>query len=340
MSTEHIQSVGVIGAGAWGTALALTAQRAGRDVLMWAYEPETVDEINQRHTNGVYLPGVALDPAVKATGKLAEAAACDLLLLTVPAQFTRRLAADLAPLLAQGKPVVICAKGFEQASGKLLTEVLREELPQAAPAILSGPSFAAEVARNLPCALTLACAGEQPGLALSTALGHKGFRLYWTGDVTGVQIGGAVKNVLAIAAGIVDGRQLGSNAHAALVTRGFAELVRFGTKMGGRLETLTGLSGLGDLILTCSSPQSRNMSLGQALGQGKTLAEILGARKSVSEGVHTVTAVVAMAARLGVEMPICEAVKTIVTGEASVEDAIGKLLSRPLRPEIEPVAAP
>jgi glycerol-3-phosphate dehydrogenase (NAD(P)+) len=300
---------------------------------LWAYEPATVEEINSAHTNAVYLPGAALDPAIRATGALEEAAACDLILLAVPAQHTRQLAADLRPLLPEERPVVICAKGFEKASGKLLTDVLREALPQAVPAILSGPTFAAEVARNLPCALTLACPAEAMAMPLIAALSHKAFRLYWTDDVTGVQIGGAVKNVLAIAAGIVAGRELGSNAHAALITRGFAELVRFGTKMGGRPETLTGLSGLGDLILTCSSAQSRNMSLGMGLGQGRTLDEILGARHSVSEGVHTVTAVVALAARLGVEMPICEAVKTVTGGEASVDEAIGKLLSRPLRAE-------
>lgn len=331
----NFHSAGIIGAGAWGTALAQTLRRAGRDVVLWAYEFETVDEINSHHTNRVYLPGVTLDPAIVATGKIAEAAACDVVLLVVPSLFVRQVAADLAPHVMDGKPVVICTKGFEEATGQLMSDLLAEVLPGASPAVLSGPSFANEVARNLPAALTLACADQTLGLALIQALGHKNFRLYWTDDVIGTQVGGAVKNVLAIAAGIVDGRRFGANAHAAITTRGFAELARFGAKMGAKFETLTGLSGLGDLILTCSNAQSRNMSLGQALGQGKTLEATLGARKSVSEGVHTVAAVMAMADKLGVEMPICKAVKAIITGASNVDEAIDAVLSRPFRPEPE-----
>ncbi len=331
----HFQSVGIIGAGAWGTALAQTVRRSGRDVVIWAYEFETVEEINASHTNRVYLPGVTLDPAVKATSKPAEAAKCDVLLLVVPSLFVRQVASELAPHINGGKPVVICTKGFEEGSGQLMSDLVKEVLPGAWPAVLSGPSFASEVARGLPAALTVATEDEALGLALIQALGHKTFRLYWTDDLIGTQIGGAVKNVLAIAAGIVEGRQFGANAHAAITTRGFAELSRFGAKMGARFETLTGLSGLGDLILTCSSPQSRNMSLGQALGQGKVLAEVLGARKSVSEGVHTVKAVVSMAEKLGVEMPICQAVLAILTGAATVDDGIEKVLSRPFRAEPE-----
>ena len=229
--------------------------------------------------------------------------------------------------------MVICAKGLEQATGSLMADVLTEVLPQATLAALSGPSFAADVARGLPAALTLACADEQLGQALAQSLGYRHFRLYWSGDVTGVQLGGAVKNVLAIAAGIVDGRQLGASAHAALVTRGFAELRRFGTALGAKTETLVGLSGLGDLLLTCGSPQSRNMSLGRALGQGQTLGTVLGSRRSVAEGVFTAAAVVKVARAKGIEMPICEAVHAIVEGLSTVDTAIEALLARPFKAE-------
>ncbi|MFZ1107915.1 MAG: NAD(P)H-dependent glycerol-3-phosphate dehydrogenase [Rhodomicrobium sp.] len=331
--TAAFERVGILGGGAWGTALAQSARRAGRRVALWAYEAETVAEINAQHTNSLYLPGVALDPAIEATAKAQDLAAADLLLLVAPSQFVRAVAREIAPHVAAGKPVVICAKGFEEATGEFMSAAVKEALPQASVAALSGPSFAGEVARDLPTALTLACEEKALGVKLMAALAHRNLRLYWTSDILGTQAGGAVKNVLAIATGIVEGRQLGRNAHAALATRGFAELVRLGTKLGGRFETLTGLSGLGDMILTCSSTQSRNMSLGVALGQGQALADVLGARKSVTEGVHTAGAVVALAKKHGVEMPICEAVHTIVKGHASVEDAIDALLTRPLRPE-------
>ncbi len=329
------QRVGILGGGAWGTALAQSARRAGRDVTLWAYEFETVSEINSHHANRVYLPGVALDPAIKATAKAKDFADADLILFVVPSQFLRAVANELAPHVGAGKPVVICAKGFEENTGEFMSEVVKEVLSQAEVAVLSGPSFAGEVARNLPTALTLACESEELGKALMAALAHRNFRLYWSNDVIGTQAGGAVKNVLAIAAGIVEGRAFGRNAHAAVTTRGFAELVRLGTKLGGRFETLTGLSGLGDLILTCSSIQSRNMSLGVALGQGQALADILGARKSITEGVYSAGAVVALAQTHGIEMPICEAVHNVVKGRMSLDEAIEALLSRPLRAEID-----
>ncbi len=329
------QHIGILGGGAWGTALAQSARSAGRTVTLWAHEPETVSEINSHHTNAVFLPGVALDPAIVATTKAQEAAVADLILFVAPAQFVRSVAKEIAPHIAPRTPVVICAKGFEESSHEFMSEVLQEVLPQARVAVLSGPSFASEVARNLPTALTLACEDKGLGAELMAALAHRGFRLYWTGDIVGAQVGGAVKNVLAIATGIVEGRQLGRNAHAALSTRGFAELVRLGMKLGGRFETLTGLSGLGDMILTCSSAQSRNMSLGVALGQGQALADILGARKAVTEGVYSAGAVVALAEQHGVEMPIAEAVHHVVKGHWSVDDAIEALLTRPLRAETD-----
>lgn len=329
-----LQSVGIVGAGAWGTALAVVAQRAGRDVLIWAYEKETLAGINQKHRNDVYLPGIDLDPAIEATGRLNEAADCDLLLLATPAQHAREIAGELAPYLKEHQPLVICAKGIEQASNKLISQVIAETAPQAQTAVLSGPSFAAEAARGLPAAVTLATAEEAQGRALAHALSHQPFRCYWSDDVIGAEIGGAVKNVYAIAAGIVAGKKFGASAHAALVTRGFAEMVRFGAALGARRETLTGLSGLGDLVLTCGSPQSRNMSLGIALGEGKSLDEALGNRPTVTEGVYTASALVEMAAARNIDMPIAQAVHAVISGRATVDEAIGALLSRPLRAEI------
>jgi glycerol-3-phosphate dehydrogenase (NAD(P)+) len=326
-------SVGIVGGGAWGTALAQTLRLAGRGVVLWAREPEVVAEINARHTNAAFLAGVELDAGLAATADLGEIAACDVIAMVAPAQHVRAVAGEMARYLPAVKPVVICAKGLEQATGKLLGEVLAETLPQATQAVLSGPSFAADVARGLPAALTLATADEALGQELATALGYRQLRIYWSSDMVGVQLGGAVKNVLAIAAGIVDGKGLGASAHAALVTRGFAELRRFGAVLGARPETLMGLSGLGDLLLTCGSPQSRNMSLGRALGQGQTLAAVLGSRRSVAEGVYTAAAVARVAAAKGIDMPISTAVHAIVEGRVGIDAAIEGLLSRPQRAE-------
>lgn len=328
-----IRSIGVIGAGAWGTALAQTARLAGRDVVLWAREPEVVAEINDQHTNAVFLPGITLNAGLVATTDLARIAAQDAILMVAPAQHVRSVSAALAKHLRPATPVVICAKGIEQASGKLMGTVLAEALPAATEAALSGPSFAAEVARGLPAALTLATREEALGKRLAEAIGYRNFRLYWSSDVIGVELGGALKNVLAIAAGIVDGKGFGASAHAALVTRGFAEMRRFGAALGARPETLTGLSGLGDLLLTCGSPQSRNMSLGRALAQGQTLAAVMDSRRSVAEGVFTAAAVVKLAREKGVEMPIAAAVHAIVEGKVGVDEAIEALLSRPFRAE-------
>jgi glycerol-3-phosphate dehydrogenase (NAD(P)+) len=329
----QLETVGIVGGGAWGTALAVTAQRAGRKPLIWAYEPETIREINDQHQNHLFLPGVNLDPAIRATGHLSEIAECDCVLMVTPAQHMREIAGELASHLG-GQPVVVCSKGIEQQTGRLLAQILEESLPADSIAVLSGPGFAAEVARGLPAAVTLASRLEKHGEALAHALSHHAFRIYWSGDVVGAQIGAAVKNVLAIAAGIVLGKKLGSSAHAALTTRGFAEMVRLGEALGAKRDTLSGLSGLGDLILTCGSYQSRNTSLGVALGEGRTLKEVLGHRRSVSEGVYTATAVAQLAAERGVDMPICEAVHRVVSDQATVDEAIEWLLSRPLRAEV------
>jgi glycerol-3-phosphate dehydrogenase (NAD(P)+) len=328
-----LQTVGIVGGGAWGTALAVSARRAGRDVVLWAYEPETIAEINDRHRNALSLPGVALDAAIKATAKLSQVAACDVLLMVTPAQELRAIAGELASSMRADQPLVIGAKGVEQSTGQLLSTVVAEVLPQVRVAVLSGPSFAADIARGLPAALTLATPSEAQGRALAHALSHASFRCYWSDDVIGAESGGALKNVYAIAAGIVAGKKLGQSAHAALVTRSFAELVRFGTALGAKRDTMTGLSGLGDLILTCGSPQSRNMSLGVALGEGRALGEVLKARLSVTEGVHTAGAVVEMAAARGIDMPIASAVHAVISGLATVDEAIEALLARPLRSE-------
>jgi len=324
MSAMSMDRIGVIGGGAWGTALAQTLAAAGRSVVLWAREAETVADINTRHVNRTFLPGIALDPRLVATDKLEDCAAADAVLLVCPAQHVRATTAALARHTRPDQPLIVCAKGVEQATGKLMGDVLAETLPDATLAVLSGPSFAADVARGLPAALTIACRDERLGRLLAERLGDRQLRLYWSDDLVGVELGGALKNVLAIAAGIVDGKGLGASAHAALVTRGFAEMRRLGHAVGARSETMMGLSGLGDLILTCGSPQSRNMSL---------LASVLGSRVSVTEGVFTAAAVARLAEQKRIEMPITQAVHAILEGRVSVDDAIAGLMSRPFKAE-------
>ena len=329
----RFKHAGVIGAGAWGTALAQVCARAGLTVTLQAREAEVVEAVNTRHENAVFLPGVALDPAIRATSDMADLAACDLILAVPPAQHLRAALAALKPHLAAGVPVALCSKGVEQGTLKLMTEVAAEALPGAPLAVLSGPSFAGEVARGLPTAVTLACADEALGKAIGEAIAIPTFRPYWAADTIGAEAGAAVKNVLAIACGISEGKGLGRSAHAALITRGFAELTRLAVALGGKAETLAGLCGLGDLVLTCSSPQSRNMSVGLALGGGQTLDQALAGKVSVAEGVASAPAVRALARSLGVETPICEAVAAILAGEVDVDSAILGLLSRPLKTE-------
>jgi glycerol-3-phosphate dehydrogenase (NAD(P)+) len=328
-----IRTAGVINAGAWGTALAQACALAGLKPTLWARKPEVAARIQTDRENLRHLPGLKLHDAVEATSDLARLAGCDVVLAVAPAQHTRAVLTAFAPHARPGLPVVLCAKGVEQGSLKLMTEVLAESLPGAAPAVLSGPSFAAEVARGLPTAVTLACPDPVLGRALLEAFASPSFRPYLSDDIVGAEAGGAVKNVLAIACGIVEGRALGRSAHAALITRGFAELSRFAVALGGRAETVAGLCGLGDLVLTCSSSQSRNNSLGQALGRGETLDEALAGKISVAEGVASAPAVTALAERLGVEMPICSAVAAILAGRIGVDEAIEGLLARPLKTE-------
>jgi glycerol-3-phosphate dehydrogenase (NAD(P)+) len=321
------QRVAVVGAGAWGTALANCAARAGRDVTLWARDAAMVAQLTAMRENP-RLPGVRLDERVAATGAIADVAQADAVLLAAPAQDSRTAATALAPHVKAGVPIIACAKGIERGTHRFMSEIIGETIPRALPVILSGPSFAADVARGLPTAVTLACADETTAAALARALGSQTFRPYHTTDVRGVEIGGAAKNVLAIAAGIVQGRKLGASATAALVTRGFAELARFGRALGARSDTLTGLSGLGDLILTCSSPQSRNFSLGIALGAGRA------AEGKLAEGAFTARALVELAAEKRVEMPIATAVAAVIDETLTVDQAIEGLLTRPFRAEI------
>ncbi len=325
--------VGVIGAGAWGTALAQTLAKAGHEVRLWALEHEVAKAINATHQNPLYLEGVPLDEKVRAAEDFHALEDCPTVLVVTPAQHMRATLESFRPHMAGGAALVLCSKGIERGTMKLMTEVLAETCPEAVPAVLSGPSFAIDVVWGLPTAVTLACADETRGRALLDEIGSPAFRPYLSGDLVGAEIGGSVKNVLAIAAGIVEGRGMGKSAHAALIARGFAEMTRLAVALGAKRETLAGLCGLGDLVLTCSSPQSRNMSCGQALGRGESLESILGQRRSVTEGVATAPAVVALARSRGVEMPICEAVDAIVTGGADVDETIAGLLARPFRDE-------
>lgn len=329
-----MQTIAVLGAGAWGTALALAARRAGREVTLWARRSEFAAELAETGENRRYLPGVPLDPAIRTTASPEEAVAgAGAILLVVPAQSLRATAEGLRAVLPPDTPLVICAKGVEAASDKLMSDVLEETLPGQPLAVLSGPTFASEVARGLPAAVTLAARDPVLGARLVKALGSRAFRPYASDDVIGAQLGGAVKNVAAIACGIVAGRDLGENARAALVTRALAEITRLSEALGGRASTLMGLSGLGDLTLTCTGASSRNYSLGVALGKGTAKDTALGDSRGVAEGVHSAAAVVRLAGRHSVDMPICRAVDAVLNQGASIEATIDSLLSRPFRIE-------
>jgi glycerol-3-phosphate dehydrogenase (NAD(P)+) len=321
--------VGVIGGGAWGTALAQVAAGGG-ETLLWAREPEVVDGVNSAHENRLFLAGIPLDPAIRATGDLADMAGCDALLVVTPAQHMRGVLAAMPRLTA---PLILCAKGMEEATMELMHDVAREAQPEAPIAVLSGPTFAHEVAAGLPAAVTLAVEDGALGERLRARIARPWFRPYLSDDVIGAEIGGAVKNVLAIACGVVEGRRLGQNARSALISRGFAEMTRFGLARGARAETLAGLSGLGDLVLTCSSTSSRNFSLGKGLGEGRSAAELLADRRTVAEGAYTAPVLARAAAQAGVDMPIVAAVCALLAGEASVDEVVERLLSRPLRLE-------
>ncbi|ANU07365.1 NAD(P)H-dependent glycerol-3-phosphate dehydrogenase [Paraurantiacibacter namhicola] len=324
------RTVGVIGAGAWGTALAQMLASDGRDVLLWAFEPEVVEQVNSAHRNATFLPSAELSPSIKATGNLEDLAALDIALVVTPAQLIRRV---LGSMEGTPRDLVICSKGIEAGTLLPANDVVSEVKPDAEVAVLSGPTFAHEVAAGLPTAVTLACGGaEEQWQRLAPAIARPAFRPYYSDDVAGAEIGGAVKNVLAIACGVVDGLGLGQNARAALIARGYAEMTRFGLALGARSETLAGLCGMGDLVLTCSSTASRNFSLGKALGEGQSPADLLSNRVTVAEGAHTCPVLNELAARHGVEMPIAAAVAQLLDG-APARDVVSDLLARPLKPE-------
>jgi len=322
--------LGIVGGGAWGTALAQVASAGGRETLLWALEPEVVDSINGAHRNASFLPDVDLNPAIRATSDLADLNACDAWLVVTPAQHMR---AVLDQARDCDKPMVLCSKGIEEKSGELLHRVASQACPGARVAVLSGPTFAHEVARGLPTAVTLAAEDLQLAEQLRERIAQPTFRIYVSDDVAGAEIGGAVKNVLAIACGVVEGKGLGQNARAALIGRGFAEMTRFGLAFGANRDTLTGLSGLGDLVLTCSSTSSRNYSLGKGIGEGRSAAELLSDRKTVAEGAFTAPVLARLARDKGIDMPIVDAVDALIARRVDVDQALDALLSRPPRAE-------
>lgn len=329
-----MKNISVLGAGAWGTALAHIAASNDKKVVLWAREPELIGEIETKRRNTLFLPDVDLNENITPTNDQARAVSkAEAVLMVIPAQYLRASCQALRPVWPAGLPAVICAKGIEQKTGALLSEILAEELPQAEIAVLSGPTFAEEAAQNKPTALTLACGNEALGKELVATLGTPTFRPYYSSDVIGVQIGGAVKNVMAIAAGIVAGKKLGDNARAALITRGLAEISRLAAALGGQTYTLMGLSGLGDLVLTANSTQSRNFTVGLELGKGRGLSDILSEKRTVAEGVFTAAAVLERAARAGVEMPICEGLSRIMNENVPVDDVIQSLFARPFKNE-------
>lgn len=328
-----MKTIGIIGGGAWGTALAQVYATAGKNVILWAREEDVVSSINTKHENLLFLPGVPVSTNIKATNNLADAAKADALLMVTPAQYLRLTLDHIKPHLNEETPLVICAKGVEIKTGILMSQIVAEVMPQSPLAILTGPTFAAEIAKGLPSAMTLAMDEKGDAEKLAESLNTRSLRLYASDDIVGAEVGGAVKNVIAIACGIIEGKQLGNSARAALVTRGLAEIARLAAALGAKKETLMGMCGVGDLLLTCSSMQSRNFSLGVALGQGKSLKEILAQRNSVTEGVYTAEALIVMAKNNAVEMPIAEAVYKCLSEATNVDEMIGRMLDRPVKSE-------
>jgi glycerol-3-phosphate dehydrogenase (NAD(P)+) len=321
--------IGVVGGGAWGTALAQVAVQGG-DTLLWAMEDNVVSAINYTHENPVYLKGCRLDPSLRATASFSDLEDRDAWIVVTPAQHMR---AVLSRLPCPNMPLVLCSKGIEEGSGKMLHEVAHEVCPTSLIAVLSGPSFAHEVAEGLPTAVTLACEDQALAERLRDRLSAPAFRIYLSDDVVGAEVGGAVKNVLAIACGIAEGRRLGQNARAALIARGFMEMTRFALAQGARRETLAGLAGLGDLVLTCSSTSSRNFSLGKGIGEGRPVTELMADRTTVAEGAFTAPVLARLAREMGVEMPIVFAVDSLIAGRAGVDEVLEQLLTRPPRAE-------
>ncbi|PLW76288.1 NAD(P)H-dependent glycerol-3-phosphate dehydrogenase [Cohaesibacter celericrescens] len=330
---KPFQRVSVLGAGAWGTALALNAARAGRDVVLWGRNQDNLNTISTQRQLPPYLPGLTFDHPLETTTDVTEAADADCILIVAPAQVTHHIAEAIGLYVRKGTPVILAAKGLEKGTQRMMSEVLADYLPQAQPAILSGPSFAFDVARGLPTAVTIAARTAPLAEQICATLSNKSFRPYASTDLIGVQLGGALKNVLAIACGIVMGKELGASAHAALMTRGFAEMQRLALKLGARPDTLMGLSGFGDVTLSCSSPQSRNFSFGYALGQGTDLSDLMAPGAKLSEGAYTARVACELAEKNGVDMPIAQAVADVLDRKDTIDKAVSKLMTRPLRRE-------
>ena len=332
---EQLQTkIGVVGGGAWGTALAQLSAIAGCDVNLWAREDDVVTSINQKHENVTFLPNITLSGEIYATSNLAEIAGADFIFMVVPAQFVRTILLELKEYISENAVIVLCAKGIEQSTGKIMSDVVSEILPKSPLVVLSGPTFAREVASGLPSAVTIASKYQQVTKRLSAAIGQPTFRPYASRDVIGAEIGGALKNVFAIACGITSGRNMGDNARAALITRSLSEMVRFGEHYGAERSTMMGLCGLGDLILTCSSTQSRNMSLGIAIGEGQTVNEVMEGRKTVAEGYHTSSILAKICKEEKLNLPIVMAVNDILHEGKNVSTVINDLLNRPFVSEI------
>ncbi len=333
-NNNETTKIGVVGAGAWGTALAQLSATAGCDVTLWAREQEVVASINERDENEMFLAGVPLEPSIRATSDLSDMAGKDFIFMVVPAQFVRTVLTQLKPHISENAAIVLCAKGIEQSTGKLMSDVVTEILPKSPLVVLSGPTFAREVAEGRPSAVTIASKYQRVTEKLSEAIGQPTFRPYASRDVIGAEIGGALKNVFAIACGITTGRNMGDNARAALITRSLSEMVRFGEKYGAERSTMMGLCGLGDLILTCSSPQSRNMSLGIAIGEGQLVADLMKDRKTVAEGYHTSSVLARICREEGLDLPLVMAVNDILHEGKDVNRVITELLNRPFVSEI------
>lgn len=334
---SEFKKPGVVGAGAWGTALAELIARHEKPVKLWAFEDEVIQSINKAHENTPYLPGIKLSSYITPTGDMNDLSDCDLVLMVTPAQHMAHILQNLKPHISSDAILVLCAKGLEQKSLKFMSEIALDYFDESRLAVLSGPSFAADVAKGLPTAVTLACQDMSLGEKISATIGHPNFRFYMCDDLIGAEIGGVVKNILAIACGIVDGRGMGESARAALTARGYAEMTRLGVQLGANPQTLGGLAGLGDLILTCTSTNSRNYSLGVALGKGDQNAnatDIMASRSSVSEGALSAPALIELASKHQVEMPICNAIAEIVAGHVNVDMAISQLLARPFTSEM------
>lgn len=332
---DELKRIGIIGAGAWGTSLAVTTNRAGaQEVVLWSRNKAVLNAIEEHNRNTAHLPDVYVDPAITATDNLPLVCATDVLLLVVPSQHMRKTCIAMSDYLSADVPLVICAKGIERGSLALMSEVVKDILPDNPVAVLSGPNFARESAEGKPTATTIACQDEALGRKLMFALGSSMFRPYWHDDVVGTQIGGAVKNVIAIACGIARGKGLGENAVAALITRAVHEMQQVCLVKGGRIQTLMGLSGFGDMILTCTSPTSRNMALGMALGKGKSLDELMESQGGVKEGVATAESIFQLTELHRLDMPICTAVYRVLYEEASIADTVNALMNRPFTREM------